>query len=129
MKIYEELRKRYEGIEEYSMESGDWEDAGVEAYKAGNYLKAVEEFQRVIVSIPDHYNAYEMCSYALYKSGERKKAVGYLEEGLEIAKSYHCESEILEEVLEEVVEDMERSLKGMKKGEELDTEYIEEIME
>lgn len=125
MKIYDELRKRYEGIEEYSVESGDWEDAGVEAYKSGNYLKAVEEFQRVIVSIPDHYNAYEMCSYALYESGEAEKALEYLEAGIEVAESFEGEAKLPEEMLE----DMRRSLERMKKGEELDETYISEIME
>ncbi len=125
MKIYEELRGKYKGIEEYSVESGDWEDAGVEAYKEGNYLKAVEEFQRVIVSIPDHYNAYEMCSYALYGSGDREKAVEYLEEGIEVAESFEGEAKLPEEM----IEDMRRSLERMKKGEELDENYIAEIME
>jgi len=125
MKIYEELRKRYEGIEEYSVESGDWEDAGVEAYKEGNYLKAVEEFQRVIVSIPDHHNAYEMCSYALYETGEKERAIEYLEAGIEIAESFEGEAKLPEEMLE----DMRGSLERMKRGERLDSEYIEEIME
>lgn len=125
MKIYEELRRKYKGIEEYSVESGDWEDAGVEAYKSGKYLKAVEEFQRVIVSIPDHYNAYEMCSYALYESGEKEKAVEYLEEGIEVAESFEGEAKLPEEM----IEDMRRSLKRIKAGEELDAEYLEEIME
>lgn len=125
MKIYEELRRKYKGIEEYSVESGDWEDAGVEAYKAGKYLKAVEEFQRVIVSIPDHYNAYEMCSYALYESGEKEKAVEYLEEGIEVAESFEGEAKLPEEM----IEDMRRSLERIKAGEELDAEYLEEIME
>ncbi len=125
MKIYEELRERYKDIEEYCVESGDWEDAGVEAYRNGNYLKAVEEFQRVIVSIPDHYNAYEMCSYALYESGEKEKAVEYLKEGIEVAESFEGEAKLPEEM----IEDMRRSLERMKKGGELDTEYIKEIME
>ena len=125
MKIYEELRKKYEGIEEYSVESGDWEDAGVEAYKEGNYLKAVEEFQRVIVSIPDHHNAYEMCSYALYETGEKERAIEYLEAGIEIAESFEGEAKLPEEMLE----DMRGSLERMKRGERLDSEYIEEIME
>ncbi len=125
MKIYEELRKVYKGIEEYSVESGDWEDAGVEAYKAGNYLKAVEKFQRVIVSIPDHYNAYEMCSYALYKDGKEERGIEYLETGIEIAESFEGEAKLPDEM----IEDMRESLARMKKRKELDKNYIDEIME
>jgi len=125
MKIYEELKEKYEGIEKYSLVSGDWEDAGVEAYKGGNYLEAVGYFQRVIVAIPDHYNAYEMCSYALYECNNQKEAIKYLEAGIEIAESFEGDAELPKEM----VEDMRKSLEKMKKNEGLDREYIGEIME
>ena len=125
MEIYEKLKMKHESIEEYCIESGDWEDMAVEAFKEGNNSAAVEMFERVIVAIPDHYNAYEMCSYALYKNNEREKAVGYLETGLEIAKSYEGEAKLPLEM----IEDMKESLRRMKAGEDLDETYIVEIME
>ena len=125
MDIYEELKKKYIDIEKYCVESGDWEEAAVKAFKEEKYSVAVENFEKVIVAIPDHYNAYEMCSYALYKNNEKGKAMEYLEKGLEIAKMYDGEAKLPEEM----IEDMEKSLEKMKKNEKLDSDYIDEIME
>ena len=125
MDIYEKLKMKYGNIEEYCTESGDWEDRAVEAFKEGDYSTVIENFERVIVAIPDHYNAYEICSYALYKNNEQKKAMDYLEKGIETAKSYEGEAKLPEEM----IEDMEKSLRRMKSGEKLDELYLGEIMD
>ena len=125
MSIYEELKEKYSEIEQYSEVSGDWEEKGIEAFKKGNYKVAIENYKKVIVAIPEHYNAYEMCSYALYEGGEEAKAIKYIEKAVENAKAFEGEAKLPDEM----VEDMERSLETMKKGEELDRGYLEEIME
>lgn len=125
MELYKELKKKYDEIEEYTIESGDWEDQGVEAFKEEKYSLAIEKFEKVIVAIPDHYNGYEMCSYSLYKDNQKEKAVIYLEEGIKVAKSFDGEAKLPEEM----IEDMEKSLAAMKEDRELDKKYIEEIME
>jgi len=114
--IIEELKKKYSDIEEYTIESGDWEDQGVEAFKEENYTLAIENFEKVIVAIPDHYNGWEMCSYALYESGDKEKAISYLEKGIEAAKAFDGEAELPEEM----IDDMEKSLKLMKRNDKLD---------
>ena len=125
MDIYKVLKEKYGNIEEYCTGSGDWEDEGVEAFKGGNFSEAAEKFERVIVAIPDHYNAYEMCSYALYKNGEKAKAITYLKRGIETAKAFEGEGKLPQEM----IDDMEESLKRMEEDKELDTEYIDELME
>lgn len=123
--IIEELKKKYSDIEEYTLESGDWEDQGVEAFKNENYALAIENFEKVIVAIPDHYNGWEMCSYALYENGEKEKAVSYLEKGIEAARAFEGEAKLPEEM----IEDMEKSLTAMREDKVLDQKYIDEIME
>lgn len=125
MSIYEEVKGRYPEIELYTEKSGDWEDQGVESYKSKDYSKAVECFEMVIAAIPDHYNAYEMCSYGLYMSGRTQEALDYLREAIGIAKGFEGEAELPAEM----IEDMERSLERMEKGLEPEEAYIEEIME
>ena len=125
MEIYKVLKEKYKNIEEYCTESGDWEDQGVVAFEAGNFSMAVENFEKVIVAIPDHYNAYEICSYALYKNDEKTKAIAYLEKAVEVAKSFDGEAKLPQEM----IGDMEESLRRMRGNEELDADYISEIME
>ena len=123
--IYEDLKNKYENIEKYCTESGDWEDIAVEAFKEKDYRVAIENFEKVIVAIPDHYNGYEMCSYSLYEDNQKEKAIIYLEEGIKVAKSFDGEAKLPEDM----IEDMEKSLAAMKEEKELDKKYIEEIME
>ena len=125
MEVYNILKEKYGNIEKYCLESGDWEGIAVEAFKEGKYTDAIENFEKVIVAIPDHYNGYEMCSYSFYRDKQKEKAIIYLEEGIKVAKKFDGETKLPQEM----INDMEISLKAIKDGKELDKAYLEEIME
>ncbi len=125
MDIYKKLKVKYQDIEEYTEESGEWEELGVLAYKEKRYSDAISTFQKVIVAIPDHFNAYEMCGYALYMNEDTSSAIDYLEKAIEICKGYEREAALPKEFIENIQKNLDK-VRGQLK---LDEKYIEEIME
>lgn len=66
-----------------SLAVADWE-AGVAAFKAGNYKEAAQQFQEVIEQQPDLFQGYLMLGQTLLKDKQAAKAVPHLQKALEL---------------------------------------------
>jgi tetratricopeptide (TPR) repeat protein len=63
--------------------AADWE-AGVAAFKDGNYQEAAQHFQEVIEQQPDLFQGYLMLGHTLLKDRQAAKAVAHLQKALEL---------------------------------------------
>lgn len=63
--------------------AADWE-AGVAAFKSGNYKEAAQHFQEVIEQQPELFQGYLMLGQTLLKDKQAAKAVPHLQKALEL---------------------------------------------
>lgn len=66
-----------------SMVAADW-DAGVEAFKSGNYKQAAAEFQTVVDQQPDFPGGHLMLGQSLMRDKQAAQAVPHLRRALEL---------------------------------------------
>lgn len=126
MNIYDELKERYPNIKMYSEESGDYEDAGVGYIVEKKYDLAKVAFEKVIVAIPDHFNGWELAAYSMYlENRDNEKVKVYLEKAIELARGFEGIAKIDDETLEK----MDKNLQCVENGQDLDMDYILEIIE
>ncbi|MFH1761150.1 MAG: SEC-C metal-binding domain-containing protein [bacterium] len=97
-----ELKAKYPDAELYGREDENWNNDGQDFLKAGDFEKAETIFGKLVVSQPGHHDGYQGLAQTYFKTGQKDKAVWFIEKAVFIAREFLESGSIDMEVIEEM---------------------------
>ena len=80
-----QVKARYPSIRPHSEDDSEWRDEGFGFKEQGHYAKAEAKFQQLLLSQPEHSDAYEGRALLYEKMGKKTEALMLIDHAIALA--------------------------------------------